>query len=134
MKVFIDENMPAALAQGLSHLVKPRFPDVEVLAIKEYFSQGIQDDQWIPKVGQLKAIVITQDFSIHSSKELRNLYMEHEVGLFFLKPPSKTGYKYWEMVVKVISLWEQIMKIASHDHPPFAYRNSAGTNKFEKFN
>jgi hypothetical protein len=133
MLLLIDENMPAQLASGLRELIRPRLPDIEVYSIAEYFHQGVKDEDWIPEAGKLKAIVITQDYNIHRTRHLRDLYLDHGVGLFFFRPPSKTGFLYWEMVKKVVNMWEEMEKIIKKDYPPFAYRTSSRTQKFERF-
>lgn len=133
MIILIDENMPAQLASGLRELIKPRMPDVNVYSIGDYFHKGVKDEEWIPEAGKLKAIVITQDYNIHRTRHLRDLYLQHGVGLFFFRPPSKTGFLYWEMVKKVITMWEDMEKIIRREKPPFAYRTSARIMKFESF-
>lgn len=134
-KIYIDENLPSQLAKGLNELQAPQnIKDrtlIEVLSIKEVFGAGEQDEDWIPKVGAEKGIVITQDFRIQTQKHQKELYIKNGVGIFFLNPPSKNGFAYWEMVKKLISEWEDIKKIITKNKTPFAYRASART-KFEK--
>lgn len=134
-KVYIDENMPPQLAKGLNELQQPQnLKDgfqIEVLSIKEVFGQGAQDEDWIPKLGQEKGIVITQDFNIQNTKHQRELYQKSGVGIFFLKTPSKNGFQYWDFVKKMIGEWEAIKKIIKKEPVPFAYRGSSN-KPFEK--
>ncbi|HLN94437.1 MAG TPA: hypothetical protein VK183_02290 [Flavobacterium sp.] len=128
-KIFIDENMPSQLAHGLNTLQLPQNAkdglEIEVLSIKEVFGQGAPDEEWIPKVGAEKGIVITQDFRIQSQKHQRQLYMDNGVGILFLNPPSKGGFSYWDMVKKLIADWDDIKKIVRKNSPPFAFRATA---------
>jgi hypothetical protein len=128
-KVFIDENLPPQIARGLNLLQKPQNGkdgmNIEVISIKDHFHEGVQDEEWIPVVGGLKGIVITQDYRIQSLKHQRELYKQHGVGILFFSPPSKTGFGYWEMVKQVVNRWEKIKSIIKKDKPPFAYRCSA---------
>lgn len=134
-KIYIDENMPSQLAQALNLLQQPlntkeRFP-LEVLSIKEVFGEGAKDEDWIPKVGSENAYVITQDNRIQSQKHQRELYLESGVGIFFLNPPSKGGFSYWDMTQKLIEEWDKIKTIIRKENPPFAYR-ATSKKSFEK--
>lgn len=134
-KIYIDENMPSQLAKGLNELQKPQnFKDgidIEVLSIKDVFGQGAQDEDWIPKLGLEKGIVITQDFNIQQTRHQRQLYIDSGIGIFFLKTPSKNGFQYWDFVKKMVGEWDTIKKIIKKEKVPFAYRGSSN-KPFEK--
>jgi hypothetical protein len=98
---------------------------IEVLSIKDYFGEGTEDEVWIPEVGKMKGIVITQDYRIQSLKHQRELYKQYGVGIIFFSPPSKTGFAYWEMVKQIVKRWEDIKTILRKNKPPFAFRCSA---------
>lgn len=135
MIVYIDENMPPQLARGLNILQQPlnlkEKEPIEVKSIKDEFGQGTQDEDWIPKAGKEKAIVITQDYRIQTDKNQFALYQEHGLGIFFFKPPSKNGFTYWEMVEQVIRRWDVVKKLSLKEKRPFAFRCSSRTD-FEK--
>ncbi|MEY3499618.1 MAG: hypothetical protein RL308_1287 [Bacteroidota bacterium] len=128
-KIYIDENMPSQLADGLNILQQPQNAkdgfEIEVLSIKKVFGQGALDEDWIPKVGAENGIVITQDFNIQLQKHQRELYKECGVGIFFLSTPSKSGFQYWDFVKKLINEWDDIKKIVRKNKTPFAYRASS---------
>lgn len=128
-KIFIDENLPPHIARGLNTLQQPQNArdgiKIEVLSIKDHFGEGSKDEEWIPEVGKLQGIVITQDYRIQSLKHQRELYKKNAVGILFFSPPSKTGFAYWEMVKQVVKRWEEIKSIVKKNKPPFAYRCSA---------
>jgi hypothetical protein len=134
-KIYIDENMPRQLAAGLNELQKPQNVRdnlyLEVLSIKEVFGEGERDEDWIPKVGKENGIVITQDFRIQTQKHQKELYKKHGVGILFLNPPAKGGFRYWDMVKQLVNRWVEIKHIIQHNKTPFAFRCSAKT-KFEK--
>lgn len=136
-KVFIDENLPRQLAKGLHELQQPQNKkdgiEIEVLSIKDIYGEGAPDEGWIPKVGKEKGIVITQDFSIYTTKHQKELYQKEGVGMLFFNQ-GKSGFTYWEMVKQLISRWDDIKQIVRKNKPPFAYRCSARTAKFEKLN
>lgn len=134
-KIYIDENMPRQLAHGLHTLQQPQNLkdglEIEVLSIADVFGKGAQDEEWIPKVGAEKGIVITQDSRIQSQKHQRELYIENGVGILFLNPPSKNGFSYWDMVKKIIEEWDNIKTIVRKNKTPFAYRGSSNKH-FER--
>ena len=133
-KIFIDENLPQHLADGLNILQKPlnnKEENIEILSIKNYFGQGALDENWIPEIGRLKGVVITQDFKIHSQKHQRELYKIHKVGMIFISSTSKkVGLSYWKMVEILINNWSEIKTIIVKYDTPFAFRLKK--SKFEK--
>jgi len=122
MKFFIDENMPPQLAEGLAILERPNSEGIEIFSIQKEYGRGIQDEDWIPRVGQEHGIVITQDYNIQRTQQQYELLRKYKMGIFYLRPPGKTGYKYWEMVQKIISHWVEIKNLAKTTKFPFAYR------------
>ncbi len=134
--VYIDENLPNQLAAGLNNLQYPLNKkdelEIEVRSIKEDFGTGMADEEWIPRIGEVNGVVITQDFRIQTQRHQKELYIENGVGILFLNPPSKSGFRYWDIVKLLVSKWEEIRQIIKRDQPPFAYRCSSRSN-FEKF-
>ena len=114
--------MPPQLAEGLSILEKPNNEGVQIFSIQEQFGRGATDEIWIPQIGKLNGIVITQDFNIQRTKHQYELLKRYKIGIFYLRPPSKTGYTYWEMVEKIIHHWKEIKNLTKKTKPPFAYR------------
>lgn len=132
MRFFIDENMPPQLAEGLAILEKPNDEGVEVYSIQKEYGRGTQDEDWIPRVGSLNGIVITQDYNIQRTQQQYELLKKYKMGIFYLRPPGKIGYKYWEMVQKIINNWEEIKELGKGKFP-FAYRIMP-RGKIEKLN
>ncbi len=122
--VYIDENFAPQLAKGLNvfqqHLNVKEKKQFEVLSIKEVFGQGAKDEDWIPIAGEQKAILITQDLRIQTTRHQNELYKKYELGVFFFKPPSK-GFTFWEMVEQLIKHWSEIKKKSNRPRP-FAFR------------
>ncbi|HKJ30902.1 MAG TPA: hypothetical protein VKA34_03700 [Balneolales bacterium] len=121
MKFYIDENIAPQIGRALSILQKPLPEKVEVLTIRDEYGKGASDEEWIPEVGKENGIVITQDLNIQRIKQQRDLYRKYKLGVVFLKPPSKNGFSYWDMVTKIIESWPFIKKIAKKEKKPFAY-------------
>src|SRR3970040_1228823 len=103
MKIYIDENFPPQLARGLDVLQAPLNTDslkFEIRSIRDQW-KGAGDEEWIPKAGMEGAVVMTQDYHIQTTRHQRDLYQRYGLGIFFFKPPSKTGYGYWDMVRQI---------------------------------
>ncbi|MDR6807606.1 hypothetical protein J2Y45_004806 [Dyadobacter sp. BE34] len=130
-KIYIDENLPLNIAEGLNILEAPNRDGFEVLSIKKVFGSGTADEDWLAKIGRENAVVITQDFNIHRNHYQRALYQQHNVGVFFISPPSKTGYQYWEMVEQIIKRWRDIKKHCKSQRP-FAFRCTSRSTDFER--
>ena len=133
--VYIDENLPPQIARALQLLQQPmngkENVTISIYSIKDVFGQGITDEEWIPRIGEMKGVVLTQDLRILSIRHQRELFKEHGVGIFFFSPPSKSGFGYWELVKQIIERWEKIKSIIRKERTPFAYRCSSRTD-FQK--
>ena len=130
IKVYIDENLSPYIAEGLNILDAPTGDGFEVLSIGKTFGRGVQDEDWIPKVGAEQGVVITMDYNIHRIKRQRELYEKHGVGIFFFNPPSKSGYNYWEQVEQIVKRWRDIKKKCRNKRP-FAFRCTSKSQEFE---
>jgi len=130
MKIYIDENMPPQLAEGLAILEKPNDEGIEVYSIQKEYGRGILDEDWIPQVGMVNGIVITQDAKMQRIRSQYNLLKQYKLGIFYLVPPGKKGYTYWEMVEKIIFNWQEIKNLVRKSKTPFAFRITA--RKIEK--
>ena len=131
MTIYVDENISPYLAEGLNILQQKEFPGIEVKAIEKVFRKGIPDEEWIPVAGSENACVITQDINIHRTRSQLQLYREHKLGFFFLKPPGKGSFRYWDMVQLIIKHWPAIAKAATKTQKPFAYRFTSRSGKLE---
>lgn len=126
MIIYLDENMPPHLAKGFQII---QFPEglktglnIEVKFLPETFDYGSKDVDWIPKVGKEGSCVITQDINISRRKDELDLYKKHNVGIFFLKGPSKKkGLSIWGMTQALAKNWDEICKIATTEKRPFGY-------------
>ena len=129
MIIYVDENMSNYLAKALNTLQQPLNKNekepIEVRLIKEDFKEGCKDETWIPLVGNKKACIITQDYNLKRITHQLQLCKEHKLGMFYLRPPSKNGFNYWDMVLFVLKHWIEITKKAQKEEKPFGYRISS---------
>lgn len=129
MIIYVDENMSPYLARGFHILQTPEniklIEPVEVRSIKDDFGIGARDEDWIPVAGEKKSCVITQDFNIHRIAHQKILCEKYNLGMFYFRPPSKNGFKYWDMLKLMVKLWPQITRIATRQERPFAFKVSS---------
>ncbi len=126
MIIYVDENMSPYLARGFNILQTPENvklgAEIEVKSIKDVFGQGTKDEDWIPRAGESNSCVITQDYSIKRIKHQQKLCEQYNLGMFYFRPPSKSGFKYWDMLKLMVKHWPSISKIAIQENRPFTYR------------
>ena len=117
MVIYIDENLPPQLAEGLNKLQEPlnkrNRTDFFVRSIKIDFGEGVKDETWIPIAGAQKAVAITRDLKIQTTRHQKTLCKEFGLGIKFFSIPSG-GLSYWQMVKTIIDKYENALP------PPFA--------------
>jgi hypothetical protein len=133
MIIYIDENLPSQLAEGLNKLQEPpnrrNNTNYEIKSIKTVFGLGVKDEEWIPKAGEEKAVAITRDFKIQTTRHQKELCEDYGLGIFFFK---SDGIKYWDIVKNLINKWEDLLKTIETSKAPYAYRFSVRSKKFDK--
>lgn len=138
MIIYVDHNMPPVFAQGFQILQAPlgsklNLKDkVEVRSIKIEFGDGVEDEDWIPQLEGQKACVITQDYSIQRIRHQRALCEEYNLGMIYFRPPSNTGFSYWDMVNLMVKHWPEILKKTTRKKPPFAFKITSRSAKLEE--
>jgi hypothetical protein len=125
MIIYIDENLSPYLAQGFHFLQMPenmKLPEsVEVRSIRD-FGVGAADEDWIPEAGKSDSCILSQDFNLHRINHQQTLCKQYNLGMFYLRPPCKNGFLYWDMVKLLVKHWPEITKIATSVARPFAYK------------
>lgn len=139
MIIYIDENMPPVFARGFHILQEPLAAKlevrekVEVKSIKLEFGEGVEDEEWIPRLKGRQACVISQDYSIQRIRHQRELCEEFGLGMLYFRPPSRNGFSYWDMVKLMVKHWPEILKKADHEPRPFAFKITAKSSRLEAF-
>ena len=136
MKIYFDENTFPHLARGLNAIQEPLNKkdgeNIEIVYLPDEFGKGVKDEEWIPVLGKIGAVIITHDLNINRTRSQRELYRQHGLGVFFFTPPSKHGFGYWDFVQQVIKRWEEIRQLSSSkSRRPFAYRFTIRGGKAE---
>lgn len=128
-------NLASVNAEGFNFLQSPLnfglSEPIEIKSIKKEFGKGIKDEEWIPKLSKGIDCIITQDYNINRIKEQRQLCQQFELGMFYFRPPSKSGLKYWEMLRMLINHWPEIVEKATREERPFSFKVTAKSSKLE---
>ena len=136
MIIYIDENISYHIAHALNALQIPRnnslSEPIEIKATVDVFGRGAKDEDWLPQAGAEGACVITQDINIHRIRHQRDLCEIHQLGMFFLKPPSKSGFSYWDLVMIILKHWPEMEQKALREKRAFFYRVTAKGGKLEQ--
>jgi len=134
MIIYIDENLPPQLAEGLNKLQEPlnirNRTDYQVKSIQSVFGKGVKDEVWIPKAGHEHSIAITRDYKIQTMRHQRKLCEENGLGIFFFTGIANGTY--WQIVKTLIDKWVEINKNISEIKPPFSFRVPMRGSKFER--
>lgn len=131
MIIFTDENIPPYLAKGFDILQKAESLKsgvlIEVKHWPDYSAYSEKDEDWIPKVTDLNACMLTQDINISRRKHELDLFKKNNLGIFFLRGKSKkSGLSVWEMVELLAKTWPEITRIALNEKRPFGYEIKVG--------
>ncbi len=130
--IYLDENLPYRIAEGLNILEQGAEEPFKVFSIKTAFGPGVPDEVWIPKVGAEGGIVVTQDIRIFKNTAQRALFVQYGVGLVFLYPPGKKArYSYWQIVEQLVKHWQQIRQKYPEERP-FAVKITATGNQLAR--
>jgi gamma-glutamyltranspeptidase len=133
MNIYIDENLPPHLARGFNILQKPENlklnQNIEVISIADEFGRGCADEEWIKLAGQKDSCIITQDYKIRRIRHQKALCDKYNLGMIYLRPPSKNGFTYWQMIGILHKNWAEICKIVLSQKRPFAYEITSRTIK-----
>jgi hypothetical protein len=134
--LYVDENIAPQLARSFNiiqeHLNLEEKRPIEVLSIKDVFGEGALDEDWIPKVGSEGGVVLTYDRRIQTARHQKELYIQHGVGIIFLKA-QKNGMTFWNTFKHLVHWWDAIKSIIRKNKTPFAFRQPGKNKRFEKW-
>lgn len=137
MTIYIDENMPPTLARGFHILQYPENLNLNisdpliVKSVSDVFGRGTKDEDWIPKVSLESGCVISQDYKLNRIKEQRELCKKYNLGMIYLRPPSNSGFSYWQMLTQLVKHWPEIIKVCSTVPKPFVFVITPKSKKLE---
>lgn len=109
MKLFVDHNLPPALARGLHELVKPEHL---VVALIDKFGgrHGIADAEWIEALAiEGGWTVLSGDRNIARKKPSRALFLRARLVGFF-PVPSVMDLPLTRKAARVLTVWDAMVK------------------------
>lgn len=122
MKIIFDENFSIYLAKGFAEFQSGRpEEDFEVCHLTEIVRKGQKDEDWLPEISKLEAVVLTQDYNIYATRHLRQLLQENKIGIFFFRSPKKSRLTYWDWIREVMKAWQEIKELTKAVERPFSY-------------
>ena len=108
MKVFIDNNLPPALARALHELSGPEGHSVTHIRTK--FPEGTTDPEWIGVLaGEGGWVVITRD---KLSKGIEREALRRAGLLAFMLDKSWSRQTYWSIAHQLVRWWPRIVEQA----------------------
>ncbi|MDX6767535.1 MAG: hypothetical protein SFU85_12185 [Candidatus Methylacidiphilales bacterium] len=133
MRVYFDENFSPHLIAGFRTFQEGRKgEDFEVCSVVEEFDRGAADEDWIPEVAKRHGVIITQDINIHRTHAQWQLCQTHKVGVFFIKPPKKMGWSYWDIIRLTMKWWDEIKRLSREETRPFGWIIETTKSKMSK--
>ena len=123
MKFFIDENLSRQLAEGMKGFGE------DVMRLKEKFSPGANDTEWLPYVGNNNMTLVTRDESIRRRPVEKNALKTHKVGAFFLGGKNRTRC---QLIQQVVRHWPRMKELSEKTNRPFAFRIPPSGTKITK--
>lgn len=134
MRLFIDNNLPSALAAALHALSQPHGHSVAHLTA--LFSPSTPDHKWIGALATEGGwVVITQDRFKKNDLE-KKAFRESGLTAFFLMK-SWSSLAYWEKTWKLVRWWPAIIEQAKRVQPGASFEvpvNFSGNGKFRQYN
>nr|WP_239056750.1 hypothetical protein [Wenzhouxiangella limi] len=132
--MFIDANLPPALAFALDKLTQPEGHSVSHLT--QRFSRSTPDHEWISALAtEGEWIVITQDRFKKNDLE-KKVFRESGLTAFFLMK-GWSSLTYWEKSWKLVRWWPAVIDQAERVQPGASFEipvNFSGNGKFRQYN
>lgn len=115
MKVLLDENLPALLADSIQVLARDE--PYEVHHVIPWLGAGTSDVTWLKAVGREGGwVVITNDHHIRTRPQEIAAWKQHGVVGFVL-PKMFNQLRFWEKAAFLIRWWETIIEAAKAAGP-----------------
>jgi hypothetical protein len=110
LKLFVDNNLPPALARGLSALFAG---DHEVICHRDKFGQThIKDEEWIPALGAESGwVVLSGDLNIARKRPQRELFLRSNLVGFFPKP-AVMELPLAKKASRVLAVWDRMERLS----------------------
>ena len=116
MKFFFDNNMSPNLAKAMNLLEEG---EGSAEHLRDRFPGDEKDEIWLQHVGNNDLILITRDQKIRKHPAELSAYKRFKVGAFILTGKVMTK---WQGIRQLILAWEEIKRLSSATHKPYAFQ------------
>ena len=115
MKLFIDNNLPPQLADGLDALFAG---DHEVVSHRGKFgSRNRLDEEWIPELGREGGwVVLSGDLNIARKRPQRSLFLQAGLVGFFPRA-AVMELPLHKKASRILAVWDRMERISSDVRP-----------------
>ena len=107
MKLLVDNNLPAGLAQALQLIWGP---DHEIVALRDHFGRSnLADEEWIEALGGEGGwAVLSADMNIARKRPSRDAFLAAGlVGFFF--SPAMQKWPLHRQAARILTIWPQMV-------------------------
>jgi len=113
MTFFFDNNLSQKIVDGF------RCFGEDVTHLKEHFPEDVEDEQWLPFVGEREWTAITRDDRVRRRPLQLAKIREYDVGLYVLAGKNLSA---WQLIQQLVRLWPRIKEGAEKAKRPFVFR------------
>lgn len=115
MRLFVDNNLPPALARGLSALFAD---DHEVTCHRDKYGEtNIKDEEWIPALGAEGGwVVLSGDLNIARKRPQRELFLRSNLVGFFPKA-AVMELPLARKASRILFVWDRMERISLDVRP-----------------
>lgn len=115
MKVFVDNNLPPALARGLHALFEPNH---QVICHRDKFPNSHRlDEEWIPALGSEGGwVVLSGDRNIAKKRPQRELFMRAQLVGFFPRS-GVMDLPLHRKAARILMVWPDMENLARLSRP-----------------
>jgi len=115
LKLFVDHNLPPALARGLCALFAG---DHEVVCHRDKYGQThVKDEEWIPALGAEGGwVVLSGDLNIARKRPQRELFLRSNLVGFFPKA-AVMELPLAKKASRVLAVWDRMERISIDVRP-----------------
>lgn len=106
----------------------------DVFHLQDMFPASTPDVEWMPRVGELRMILVTTDLAILASQTECTIFKQSNLTAFFLPKNFQKEKRIWEQALSLIKAWPNIREAAANSRQGTCYDvQQNGTVKVHKF-
>ena len=124
MLFVFDENFSKNLAAGLHLLEKSDLDEqstTDILSAEVFMGRkGATDPELYEAVGKSNGVVFTKDKDFRHIKIYEKVIEANRAKVLYFRPSKKFIF-FWDMLVAIVTRWDEIKEVMNRDSPPYVY-------------